>query len=157
MYSFVNTPLGWFHLIAALLGMLSGAFVLFKPKGTKLHKNIGYVYLASIISVCGSALLIYNLTGYFGIFHLLALVALATLVAGMIPLLIKNKSYRVFHLWFMYYSVVGLYAAFASELSVRIPERPFYTLVGIATGMIFVAGSIFIVKKEKVWSRYFAS
>lgn len=157
MYNFVNTPLGWFHLFSALLAMLSGAFVLFKPKGTRLHKNVGYFYVTAIVAVCGSALFIYNLTGYFGIFHLLALVALATLIAGMIPLFLKNKSYRVFHLWFMYYSVIGLYAAFASELSVRIPERPFYTMVGIATGMIFVAGSIFIVKKEKVWSRYFAA
>jgi hypothetical protein len=156
MYNFVQTPLGWFHLIAALVGMLAGAYILLKPKGTVEHKRIGYIYIASLIAVCASALLIYNLSGHFGIFHILALVALATLIAGMIPFLLKNRSYRVFHLWFMYYSVIGLYAAFVSELSVRIPDRPFYTMVGIATGLIFLAGSIFIIRKEKIWSRYFA-
>jgi uncharacterized membrane protein len=57
----------------------------------------------------------------------------------------------------MYYSVLGLYAAFASELSVRIPEKPFYTMVGIATGIIFILGSIFIFRKEKVWSKHFVN
>ncbi|MCK6641951.1 MAG: hypothetical protein L6Q81_17880, partial [Bacteroidia bacterium] len=104
-----------------------------------------------------SALGIYNLTGKFGIFHILAFVGFTTLIAGKIPLLIKSikREYRVFHFWFMYYSVLGLYAAFASELSVRIPEKPFYTMVGIATGVIFLIGSAFIFWKEKVWTKYF--
>ena len=124
MYDFVNSSLGWFHLATALIAMIAGAYVLFKPKWTRQHKQIGYIYVISMILVCSSALGIYNLTGKFGIFHILAFVGFTTLIAGMIPLLIKNikREYRVFHLWFMYYSVLGLYAAFASELSVRIPE-----------------------------------
>jgi len=55
----------------------------------------------------------------------------------------------------MYYSVLGLYAAFASEMIVRIPDKPFYTMVGIATGSIFLIGTFFILKKEKVWSKFF--
>jgi uncharacterized membrane protein len=51
--------------------------------------------------------------------------------------------------------VLGLYAAFASELSVRIPERPFYTMVGIATGVIFLIGSVFIFWKERKRRNYF--
>ena len=157
MYDFVNTSLGCFHLITALIAMVAGAYVLLKPKGTKRHKRIGYIYVSSMVLVCGSALGIYNLTGKFGIFHILAFVGFATLIAGMIPLFMKNikREYKVFHLWFMYYSVLGLYAAFASELSVRIPEKPFYTMVGIATGIIFLLGSIFIFWKERVWRNHF--
>ncbi|WP_040479509.1 DUF2306 domain-containing protein [Mariniradius saccharolyticus] len=156
MYNFVNSSLGWFHLASSVVAMITGAYVLFTAKGTKTHKNIGYGYVLSMVLVCGSALGIYNLTGRFGMFHILAFVGFATLVAGMLPLLIKGirKDFRVLHLWFMYYSVLGLYAAFASELSVRVPEKPFYTMVGIATGSIFVLGSFFIFWKEKVWSRY---
>lgn len=157
MYDFVNSSLGWFHLATALIAMIAGAYVLVKPKGTKRHKTIGYIYVFSMILVCSSALGIYNLTGKFGIFHILAFVGFATLIAGMIPLLLKSikRDYKVFHLWFMYYSVLGLYAAFASELSVRIPKKPFYTMVGIATGVIFLIGSIFIFWKERKWRNYF--
>jgi uncharacterized membrane protein len=158
MYNFVNTSLGWFHLITAMVAMTAGAYILVKPKGTRRHKQVGYIYVSSMILVCGSALGIYNLTGKFGVFHILAFVGFTTLIAGMIPLLLKNikREYKVFHLWFMYYSVLGLYAAFASELSVRIPEKPFYTMVGIATGLIFLFGSIFIFWKERAWKKYFS-
>lgn len=157
MYNFVNTSLGWFHLVSALIAMVAGAYVLFKPKGTKRHKQIGYIYVTSMILVCGSALGIYNLTGKFGVFHILAFVGFATLIAGMIPILLKSikREHRVFHLWFMYYSVLGLYSAFASELIVRVPDKPFYTMVGIATGVIFLIGSAFIFWKERVWRKYF--
>jgi uncharacterized membrane protein len=157
MYSFVNSSLGWFHLAASVVAMAAGAYILFATKGTENHKKIGYIYVFSMVLVCGSALGIYNLTGSFGMFHILAFLGFGTLIAGMAPLLIKGirREFRVLHLWFMYYSVLGLYAAFASELSVRIPDKPFFTMVGIATGSIFVLGSFFIFWKEKVWSRYF--
>lgn len=157
MYDFVNSSLGWFHLATALLAMLAGAFVLATPKGTKRHKQVGYIYVASLILVCASAMGIYRLTGTFGIFHVTAIVGFLTLAGGMIPMFIKNleNKYKAVHVWFMYYSVLGLYAAFASELSVRIPDRPFYTMVGIATGTIFSVGTIFILKKEKMWTKYF--
>jgi len=157
MYNFVNNSLGWFHLLTAFVAMLAGAYVLFKPKGSQRHKQVGYVYVVAMILVCGSALGIYNLTGKLGLFHIMAFVGLATLIAGMLPLFLKNiqREYKVFHLWFMYYSILGLYAAFASELSVRIPEKPFYTMVGIATGGIFALGSAFIIWKERKWRKYF--
>jgi uncharacterized membrane protein len=157
MYDFVKSSLGWFHLITAILAMCAGAFVLATTKGTKRHKRVGYLYVFSMLLVCGSAMGIYRLTGTFGIFHITAIVGFLTLAGGMIPMLMKNveRKYKAVHIWFMYYSVLGLYAAFASELIVRIPDRPFYTMVGIATGSIFLIGTIFILKKEKVWSRFF--
>lgn len=144
-------------MAAALLAMLVGAFVLATPKGTKRHKQIGYIYVVSMILVCTSAMGIYRLTGKFGIFHATAIFGFLTLAGSMIPMFMKNieRKYKAVHVWFMYYSVLGLYAAFASELSVRIPDRPFYTMVGIATGTIFGVGTIFILKKEKVWTKYF--
>ena len=49
MYEFVNSSLGWFHLVTALMAMIAGAYVLVKPKGTKRHKQIGYIYVISMI------------------------------------------------------------------------------------------------------------
>jgi uncharacterized membrane protein len=157
MYDFVKSSLGWFHLATALLAMVAGAFVLATRKGTKRHKQVGFLYVFSMLLVCGSAMGIYRLTGTFGVFHITAIVGFLTLAGGIIPMLMKNieRKYKAVHIWFMYYSVLGLYAAFASELIVRIPDKPFYTMVGIATGSIFLIGTVFIFKKEKVWSKFF--
>ncbi|WP_299821232.1 DUF2306 domain-containing protein [uncultured Pontibacter sp.] len=159
MYGFVNSALGWFHLIVALLAMVAGAFVLATKKGTEKHKRMGYSYVIAMALVCTSALGIYNLTGRFGLFHIMAVISSLTLALGMVPLLVKSMplKYKAVHLWFMYYSVLGLYAAFASELSVRLPDKPFFAMVGIATVIVFGLGTAFILKKEKVWNRFFGS
>ena len=157
MHDFVNTQLGWFHFITALISILSGTYILCMPKGSKRHKRVGYLYVVSMVLVCGSALGIYNITGNFGDFHTLAIAGLITLIIGLVPLFLKSSSrkHRIFHLWFMYYSVLGLYAAFVSELSLRIPEKPSYSVVGISTAVVFVVGSIFIFWKENTWKKYF--
>src|SRR5690606_1873675 len=99
----------------------------------------------------------YNLTGKFGVFHIMAIISSLTLVLGMLPLSLKSlpQKYKSVHVWFMYYSVLGLYAAFASELSVRVPEKPFFAMAGIATGIVFGLGTAFILRKEKIWSKKF--
>lgn len=158
MENFITSPLGFFHFFVSLIAMVAGTLVLFKKKGSEQHKRIGYLYVVTMLLVCGSSFGMYRLTGRFGVFHWLALVGLATLAAGMIPMWMKKWSRQAkgVHLWFMYYSVLGLYAAFASELSVRIPNKPFYTMVGLTTAIIFIVGSVFIFKKEKVWSKHFS-
>lgn len=157
MYGFVNSNLGWFHLASAVLAMVAGAFVLAAKKGTTQHKRVGYTYTVAMVMVCASALGIYNLTGRFGIFHMMAVVSFLTLIFGMLPLIVKSvpQRYKGVHIWFMYYSVLGLYAAFASELSVRVPDKPFFAMVGIATATVFVVGTLFILKKERAWARNF--
>ncbi len=157
MYEFVKTSTGWFHLIIAIFAMIVGAVVLATPKGTRSHKKAGYVYVISMLLVCSSAMFMYRLTGKFGIFHVTAIIGFVTLFCGIAPLYITTfpKKYKSVHLWFMYYSVLGLYAAFASELLVRIPNKPFYTMVGIATGSIFFLGTLIILKKQGLWSKHF--
>lgn len=155
---FVHSTLGGVHLAFSILALIVGTIVLIQRKGTKFHKQVGYVYAASMVGVCGTAFGLYNLTGKFGVFHIAAIVSTLTLLGGMLPLMIKSipKKYKPAHMWFMYYSVLGLYAAFASELSVRIPETPFFGMVGIATFLIFGIGMYFIRKKEAVWTAHFS-
>ncbi len=153
----VHSPLGTIHLASSLLSMLTGGFVLVRPKGSKSHKQMGYLYLSGMLIVNLSALGIYRLTGAFGMFHAAALLGFLTMAGGMIPLFVPglSRQTRGMRLWFMYYSVLGLYAAFAAEVCVRIPGAPFYPMVGVATMVIFVAGTFVILRKEKVWGKYF--
>lgn len=59
------------------------------------------------------------------------------------------------HFSFMYWSVMGLYMAFAAEVLTRVPKTPFFRMVGLATGTIgFGAGWYFYSHKEK-WVKEF--
>ncbi len=148
---------GTLHLISSILALVFGSVVIFGKKGTSTHKKWGYAYVVSMIGVNLTAFLIYKLFGGFGIFHFAALVSTLTLIGGMIPVLRrKNKKKYIFsHFAFMYWSVMGLYAAFASEILTRVPETPFFGMVGIATGIIMTIAYIFFYRNKKIWYEQF--
>jgi hypothetical protein len=56
----------------------------------------------------------------------------------------------------MYWSVMGLYAAFVAETMVRIPDAPFYNMVGWATGGVMLIGGIAFGYYKKSWETAFA-
>ena len=64
-----------------------------------------------------------------------------------------GDTYGLIHL--MYWSVVGLYAVFAAGVLTRIPETPFFGMVGIATGTITIIGGIFIRINKAKWVKIF--
>lgn len=151
----ISSEIGAIHLVAAVLAMVCGAFVLLKQKGTALHRRAGYSYLFFMVLLNSSAFLIYRLFGKFGIFHVLAIVSFLTLAAGMIPLLIKKpaNNWANLHFNFMYWSVVGLYAAFAAEVLVRVPKTPFFGMVGVATAVIMILGCVGFFLNKKRWEK----
>jgi hypothetical protein len=76
----------------------------------------------------------------------------------MIPMLKKEKTAPDIKMHYsrMYWSVIGLYSAFAAEVLVRIPGIPFWTLVSIATVAIVTLGGLFFRKYLKHWESTFA-
>jgi len=94
----------------------------------------------------------------------MAIVSLATLVAGMLPMFLKKpKSYISLHYGFMYWSVIGLYGAFMAETLVRIPQvvvdsgipnSTFYNMIGIAVGITVGLGALFHIKNNKKWMKF---
>ncbi len=154
MNSIIHSPIGLVHLIACMISLLSGTFVLVMEKGTRIHKSLGYIYFTFMLIVNGTAFGLYHLFGRFGPFHIAALISLATLLAGMIPVLLRTRSWLNYHLAFMYYSVIGLYAAFASEVIVRIPGIAFGPAVGLATAGVMITAMIFFQKLSKKWLKH---
>ncbi len=61
--------LGLVHLLTALAAIFFGTAVIFSPKGTRRHRWMGRSYLAMMLAMNGTALLIYELYGRFGPFH----------------------------------------------------------------------------------------
>lgn len=52
---------GTFHLIVSIIAMISGMMVLCRPKGTKRHKQVGYIYVVAMLLVNLTAFMIYRL------------------------------------------------------------------------------------------------
>lgn len=153
MQDIIQSPEGALHFAFTVIAMLTGTAVLFLKKATKLHIRIGYVYVFSMLGVNLTAFLMYRLFGGFGIFHAAAVLSLFSIPGGMLPLLIKTKNKKrfYFHFMFMYWSVMGLYAAFVAEALTRIPETPFFHMVGFATGGVMLVGGVAFGIKKKKW------
>jgi len=143
------STIGWIHTALALAAIAFGAIVLFRRKGTFSHRLIGYGYVASMIGLNATALSIYRLTGYFGPFHVAAIVSLGTTLAGAIVAWRRSDDWVRKHYMWMTYSYVGLLAATASEVLTRLPSAPFWGAVAIATIAVFVAGAWMIRRSER--------
>lgn len=161
----IHGNIGLIHLIFAAIALIAGTIVLIKRKGSKFHKQIGYIYAASMVVMLITAFMLYNLYGSFGIFHVMAVVSTLTLAAGMLPMILKKpaNSYISLHWNFMYWSVFGLYAAFAAETLVRIPQvviesgipnTVFYNMVGVAVGIVMAIAYFVLNRKKKDWQKF---
>ena len=148
-----HDSIGFVHLLSAITALITGTCILALKKGTQTHIRIGYIYAISMLIVNITAFMIYRLFGGFGIFHIAALVSLVTLLGGMIPALLRKpkSTWLTLHFSFMYWSVMGLYAAFASEVLTRVPESPFFGMVGIATGFIMLAAGVYFYFGKHRW------
>ena len=146
----------WLHIASALGAMLLGAGMLLAAKGTPSHRRFGYAYAGSMLLVNLSAFLIFRLFGGFGPFHVAAFISLITLFAELRPVLHRPRKvgWLMAHMNYMYWSVVGLYAAFASELMVRLPIKGgFMLVVAIATVLVMVLAGVFQKRLMARWSR----
>lgn len=166
MEKIVSGTTGLLHLIFSIFALVTGLLVLVSPKGTRRHRQIGYVYSVSMILLNGTAFMIYRLFGNFGIFHGFAIVSTLTLFAGLYPVFTrKDKNYLLIHFNFMYWSVVGLYCALMAEIFSRLPHivltedgKPntmFYNGVGIGVAVVMTIAITFFLKYKPRWSQQF--
>lgn len=159
MLTIVHSPTGLLHLAASCAAMLLGAAVLCLPKGTRLHKRIGYVYTFAMLGVNTSAFCIYYLWGKFGVFHWFAVLSTLTLLAGMLPMFLFRDRLKAlgWHLGFMYWSVIGLYCAFVAEVLVRMPHALFRGNFALAINLsifsLMTLGAVAFGHYQKQWMR----
>ncbi len=153
MDNLVGSPTGLIHLVSSVLAMVFGAAVLFLPKGTIKHKKLGYCYVVCMTIMLATSFMLYRLFGGFGVFHVASVFSTITLIGGMYPIWVKKPkgNYIGYHFAFMYWSVIGLYAAFFSEVLTRVPKTPFFGMVGIASALTFAIGAYYFSKKKQEW------
>ena len=138
--------LGITHLGAALGSLATGFGVVVTAKGTTLHRRLGWSYVACMVVVNGTALMIYDLFGRFGPFHVAALVSGGGLLMGVLASLRRKprKLWIAYHAYWMTWSYVGLAAAAVSEVSTRYLAMPFGWTVAVATGVVVAIGAALI-------------
>jgi uncharacterized membrane protein len=151
------TLLGQIHLVSAIAALGSGAAVLLiSPKGTTRHRQMGWVYVVSMLVLNVTALMIYRLFGGFGPFHVAAIVSLAGLLPGVLAArraksarLARNqlaRGHRVEqHYYWMAWSYVGLCAAAVSETATRLPIARPGPGAGLAFGIAVAVATLLVV------------
>lgn len=145
----INSYMGLFHTLMALVAMVSGSMVLLRVKGGLQHRRTGRVYGMSMLLMIASSFSIYNFGG-FSLFHGFAIVSFITLVMGLYPAVRRRGNWFGKHFYFMNWSVVGLYCAFWAEVGVRFFDmRYFWWVVMVATMATAFTGMIFINKAAK--------
>jgi len=145
---------GFLHVTFGVLALVLGFVILGLTKGTQLHRMLGYLYVVSMLSLNGTALMIYRVFGVFGPFHVLAVIRLVTVVMCFLPAYRKRPPGRWVHRHYegMCWSYVGLLAATAAEIAVRLP---FIQGFGLAFGVaVFVASVVVIVVGGMILYRY---
>ncbi|XLS28004.1 DUF2306 domain-containing protein [Flavobacteriaceae bacterium M23B6Z8] len=142
---------GIIHLAAAVMALVTGTVVLFIKKGDKAHKRWGYTYVISMTVMLITSFMIYRLFNGFGLFHIFSVISTITLLGGMIPLAFKWKNAVAFHLSFMYWSVMGLYAAFVAEIFTRVPAAPGGLTLFLSIMVVMTVANIVWRKKQKQW------
>jgi uncharacterized membrane protein len=132
-------PLGLVHILTAIAAIIFGAAVLLSRKGTARHKLMGRVYVAAMWALNITALMDYELYGYFGPFHWMALISLATVLVGHLAVLRKQPGWKQSHAYMMGGSYVGLMAAAVAETASRVPGWSFaYSVIISSVLTIFV-------------------
>jgi len=116
-----HSPMGSLHLASALAAIVLGLAVILLPKGRAPHRLLGLAYAFAMLVACTSALMLYQMTGHFGLFHVFAVLCLIYVVAGIAHAILRRDGWLRRHLIFMGWSYLGLLAAAATEAFIRLP------------------------------------
>lgn len=147
----IHNIFGWFHVLTGSLAVITALFIMFSKKGTRRHKQMGYVYAVSMVILNGSA---WGVMEFFpgkpGPFHFGALVSLIFLFLGMYPVITRGKNWLQRHYNYISGSIIGLFAAFFVEAVFR--SFSGYSVIillslGISTA-VALAGTILIRKNR---------
>tara|TARA_R100001143_G_C3360653_1_gene135258 strand:- start:9356 stop:9820 length:465 start_codon:yes stop_codon:yes gene_type:complete len=137
---------GTVHVVFALAALISGAAVVFRPKGDRWHRILGYFYTISLFLVNVSALSVYEDSVGFGPFHILAVISLATLICGFIPAFLRRpiSSWLNLHAYFISWSYVGLVAAGIAQFATISSNLPTHFAVGLPSILVAIIGGALI-------------
>lgn len=144
-------PAGVAHTGFAATSLLLGVGVLRRPKATELHRIIGMLYVLCMFGLNVTALTIYRVFGGVGAFHVMSAITLVILLAGFGAVFLKRprRTWLQYHYYLIGWSYVGLCAAAATEIAVRIPGVSFIAGVAVPTVCVTIAGGAWVQLQKR--------
>jgi uncharacterized membrane protein len=149
------TPLIAIHAIAASFALIFGAVQLFrKPKGGKVHKVIGRLWVIAMYLVIFTSFGITTLSGGFTWLHGLSGLTFFTVSTGLWMAVKGNiKSHKAF-MQGSYFGLLGAFMGVIAAPSRRIPQMAMHdtgTFIMWAAGIVVVAFAVvgLVAMKEK--------
>lgn len=131
--------LGTAHVVAASIALALGLTLLARRKGDSWHIRIGWLYLATMLTVTVPVLFVYDSTGRPGPFHVLAIVSILITALGWSSVRRRGhfRSGVMAHATFMAWSWIGVLTAGVAQLAnyewPRESPWPVLLVVGVAT------------------------
>jgi len=107
-----------FHTGCGMGALISGGAVVGMRKGTRPHRYVGWVYVATMTLLCVTSFFIYELFGGFGPFHVAAIISFVSVIGGILAPLFRSQlgeEWMEAHYRFMLWSYVGLVMATGSH------------------------------------------
>jgi predicted membrane protein DUF2306 len=116
------TLAGAIHTILAVLCIAVGLTQFLRPKRGAGHRARGYFYVYAMLVADGTAMLVYQFSGRFNLFHVGAIINFTCIVIAIVPLLRSPRpaNWRLTHYYFIAWSYVSLMSAAATEIVVRL-------------------------------------
>jgi uncharacterized membrane protein len=113
------------HIVASLGAVVAGLCVVVLDKGTARHRLVGKVYAALTYTLCGASFFIFETSGTFSVFHMVAIQNAALVTAGLAAARLRNRltGWVTWHLRFMMYSYLALVATGALQFLEYLPFR----------------------------------
>ena len=129
------TLTGTIHAALAMFCIVVGLIQLLRPKRGVSHRARGYAFVYAMLVADGTAMLVYQFTGQFNIFHAGAIANFACVVLAIVPMLRNPRppNWKRKHYYFIAWSYVGLIAAAATEIVVRSGYLATREQIGMAT------------------------
>jgi uncharacterized membrane protein len=140
------TGAGLVHVASGVIALALGAAVVAISKGTRRHRQVGQGYVTAMLILNGTGLMMHRFNGGFGPFHVFVAISLATLAAGFLPVYLRRpaRAWMTTHAIFMGWSYVGLVAALAAEIAVRLPAVRIGAAVFVPMIVIMLVGGALI-------------
>ncbi|MEM7612855.1 MAG: DUF2306 domain-containing protein [Pseudomonadota bacterium] len=124
--AWVDSAAGMMHFLCALYALIVGPILFLRHKRGIFHRVLGGSFVLTMLALNFSALTMFGM-GRFNLFHLFAIISLATLIPGLIAIsqALRKRSRRWFsvHAHCMAWAYYGLVMAGVAQIAYRtIPQ-----------------------------------
>jgi uncharacterized membrane protein len=150
------TLLGGIHAAFAATSIVVGVIQLLRPKGSSIHRALGYAFVYAMLIADGTVMLLFQFTGRFNILHVGAIANMLCIILAIVPVLRSPRpsNWKRQHYTWMSWAYVGLLSGAVTQLVVRTSDlatrEQAWMVTAAATGVVTVVGYVLINRYRPV-------